>query len=126
MQKMKINRHMTNICTDNLIASKQFYTQYFDFEVQFNSDWFIQLKSTNIGLEIGLIDRHNQLVPTEFQTPPTGFYQTYLVDNVDAFAAQLAANVIVIQAPQDTEYGQRRMLIKAPEGSLIDISSLMK
>ncbi|MBL1419032.1 MAG: hypothetical protein COC24_000830 [Alphaproteobacteria bacterium] len=123
---MKINRHMTNICTDNLIASKQFYTQYFDFEVQFDSDWFIQLKSNNIDLEIGLIDKHNALVPTEFQNTPTGFYQTYVVDNVDNFAAQLAANVTIIQPPEDTQYGQRRILIKAPEGSLIDISSLME
>ncbi len=122
---MKINRYITNICTNNLITSKEFYTKYFDFEVQFDSDWFIQLKSSNIDLEIGLISKHNQLVPQEFQNPPNGFYQTYVVDNVDDFHSRLEANVNIIQLPQDTGYGQRRMLIKAPEGSLIDVSSLI-
>lgn len=122
---MKINRHMTNICTTDLPASQKFYTQYFDFKVQFDSVWFIQLKSTNIDLEIGLINMNNELVPAEYQNQPNGFYQTYVVDNVDDFAAQLDANVTIIQTPQNTPYGQRRMLIKAPEGSLIDVSSLV-
>ena len=123
---MKINRYLTNICCKDLTLSKQFYTQYFDFEIMFDSDWFVQLTSQNSNTELGLIDINSPLILEEYRNQPTGFYQTYIVDDVDLFADSLEDSVKILQAAEDTEYGQRRMLVQAPEGSLIDISSLMK
>ncbi|MTI29852.1 hypothetical protein E1171_03420, partial [Cytophagales bacterium RKSG123] len=41
----RINRIMTNICSDNLAVSKNFYTKLFDFNVDYDSDWFVHLIS---------------------------------------------------------------------------------
>ena len=115
---------MTNICSDNLVESKNFYTKLFDFHVDFDSDWFIHLISKEKNLELGIIDRTNEIVSKEFQNNPQGFYITFVVDNVDEiFNKAKLENFEIVSEPKDTFYGQRRLLLKDPNGALVDISS---
>ncbi|MEO0472521.1 MAG: VOC family protein [Bacteroidota bacterium] len=121
-----INRLMTNICSDHLAQSKAFYTTLFDLEVNFDSDWFVQLVSKDKGFELGIIDRKHEMVPEAFQHQPTGFYLTFVVENADA-VFELAKEKLfeIVQEPEDTFYGQRRLLLKDPDGTLLDVSSLI-
>ncbi|MDN5212893.1 VOC family protein [Fulvivirgaceae bacterium BMA12] len=120
----KINRLMTNICSDNLAGSKTFYTKLFDFDVNYDSDWFVHLISKDSQLELGIIDRFNDMVPKDFQHKPAGFYVTMVVDNADEiFEIAKAENFEVVGEPADTFYGQRRFLLKDPDGTLVDVSS---
>ncbi|KYG84483.1 hypothetical protein AWW67_05070 [Roseivirga seohaensis] len=122
-----INRIMTNICSDNLAASRDFYTKLFDFKVDFDSDWFVHLISKNKNLELGIIDRTNEIVPKDFQNNPQGFYVTFVVDNVDEiFRIAESEKFEIISEPRDMFYGQRRLLLKDPNGTLVDISSPIK
>jgi len=115
---------MTNICTDDLARSRDFYSSLFDFKVEYDSDWFVHLISKDKQLELGLIDRTNELVPKDFQNHPQGFYITFVVDNVDeTFKIADSENFEVLSEPANTSYGQRRFLLKDPNGSLLDISS---
>lgn len=120
----KVNRLLINICSDRLLESKNFYTKLFDFQVDFESEWFIHLLSEHQQLELGIIDRKNELVPEFYQTNPTGIYLTFVVDNTDLlFELAKKENCEIVEEPHDTFYGQRRFLIKDPNGVLIDISS---
>ena len=120
----KINRLMTNICSDNLAESKTFYTKLFDFEVNYDSNWFVHLISKCNQLELGIIDRTNDMVPNGFQHKPAGFYVTMVVDSADEiFEMAKAENFEVVSEPADTFYGQRRLLLKDPDGTLVDVSS---
>ncbi len=120
----KITRMLTNICSNDLIKSKDFYTKLFDFEVGYDSDWFIHLVSKDKKIELGIIDQTNEIVPKDFQNPPQGFYITFVVDNVDeVFEIATSENFDIISEPEDTFYGQRRLLLKDPNGALVDISS---
>lgn len=122
-----VNRIMTNICSDKLTESKYFYTKLFDFNVDYDSDWFIHLISKDKKLELGIIDKSNELVPDEFQMNPQGFYITFVVENVeDLFAIAETEKFEIVSAPVDTFYGQRRLLLKDPNGTLVDISSPIK
>ncbi len=124
---MTINRMMTNICSGNLTKSKNFYTKLFDLEVNYESDWFIHLISKNQQLELGIIDRTNEIIPDGFQKNPQGFYITFIVDDVDKiFKIVESEGLEIISKPTDTFYGQRRLLMKDPDGALIDISSPIK
>lgn len=115
---------MTNICSDNLPESRNFYTKLFDFNVDFDSDWFIHLISKDKKLELGIIDRTNDIVPKDFQDNPQGFYVTFVVDSADEiFQIAESENFEIISEPTDTFYGQRRLLLKDPNGVLVDISS---
>ncbi|WP_298504952.1 VOC family protein [uncultured Maribacter sp.] len=120
----KINRIMTNICSDDLVKSRDFYTKLFDFKVNYDSEWFIHLISKDDKLELGIIDRTNDLVPEEYQSKPQGFYITFVVSNADKiYEIAISENFEVVRKPSNTFYGQRRVLLKDPNGALVDISS---
>ncbi len=119
-----LNRFMTNLCSDHLVASKAFYTTLFGLKVNFDSDWFIQLQDEKTGLELGLILRTSEIVPTDYQHNPQGFYLTFVVEDVEPYYLRAQqAGFTIIQAPHDTFYGQRRLLLRDPDGTLVDVSA---
>ena len=78
-------RILTNICTDNLTKSKDFYVALLGFHVKYDSDWYVQLCSPEDSeIEYGIIQRNHELVPDEYRKAPTGMYVTFVVDDVDA------------------------------------------
>jgi catechol 2,3-dioxygenase-like lactoylglutathione lyase family enzyme len=116
---------LTNICTDDLQKSKDFYVELLGFKVKYDSDWYIQLCSPGDGeIEYGLIKRNHELVPKEYQNSPTGMYVTFVVKDVDlSYKKALGMGLLIIQEPRNEFYGQRRFLLKDPSGCLVDISS---
>lgn len=115
---------MTNICSEQLSESRDFYTKLFDFTIDYDSDWFIHLISTDKKLELGIIDINSEIVPKDIRKQPTGTYITFVVDNVDELYKIAKTNEFkIVQSPVDTFYGQRRMLLKDPNNYIIDISS---
>lgn len=103
MNTHQINRALINICTDDIEVSKSFYTSLFDFTIQFDSNWFVQLKSTSIGYEIALIDINNELVPKQMRNQASGFYLTFVVVDVYHMYAQLLeTDTLILQKPEDT------------------------
>lgn len=119
-----INRMMINICSERLSESRDFYTKLFDFNVDYDSDWFVHLISKDKQLELGIIKRNSEIVPENFQHIPQGFYITFVVQSADeAFEVAKVEGLEILSEPTDTFYGQRRLLLKDPNGSLVDISS---
>ncbi len=122
----KVNRLLTNILSADFTQSKSFYTTLFDFEIAFDSDWFLHLRSTTSGQELAFLDPKHDIVPRELADSHGAFYLTFVVEDV------VKVNMIaksekyeILESPKDTFYGQRRMLLKAPEGTIVDVSSLM-
>jgi len=116
---------LTNICSDELQKSKDFYVELLGFKVKYDSDWYVQLCSpTDSEIEYGIMQRDHELVPPEFQKPPTGVYVTFVVDDVDViYAKALNMELAIVQEPRNEFYGQRRFLTKDPSGCLIDVCS---
>ncbi len=116
---------LTNICSNDLPKSKQFYVDLLGFSVKYDSDWYVQLcSSTDPELEYGIIQRDHDLVPEAFQQAPNGMYVTFVVEDVDkVFQKALSMKVPIIQEPRNEFYGQRRLLTQDPNGCLIDICS---
>ncbi|MEO0555643.1 MAG: VOC family protein [Bacteroidota bacterium] len=119
-----LNRMMTNICSKNLDESKVFYTSLFDFSIDYDSDWFIHLISKDKQLELGIINATHEIVPKSTQTRPEGFYITFVVEKADDIF-QIAKNegFDIVSEPSDTFYGQRRLLLRDPNGVIVDVSS---
>ena len=116
---------LTNICSDDLQQSKDFYVDLLNFHIKYESNWYIQLCSpTNPEIEYGIIQKSHDLVPKAYQQQPTGMYVTFVVDNVDTvYEKALAMNISIEQEPRNEFYGQRRFLVQDPNGCLIDICS---
>lgn len=122
---MTFTRLLTNLCSDRLGESRDFYVSLLGFEVNFDSDWYVQLSSpSHPELELGLMARSSELVPLRFQQEPTGMFITFVVPDVDAvYAKALALGIPILQEPRNEFYGQRRFLTVDPNGCLIDIGS---
>lgn len=122
---MPISRLITNICSQQLGMSRDFYTRLLGFSVAFDSDWYVQVVSpTQPRLELGFIQHDHELIPTAFQTAPQGMYLTIAVDDVEAVHAKAQdLGIEIVQPPKTEFYGQRRMLITDPNGLLLDVSS---
>jgi uncharacterized glyoxalase superfamily protein PhnB len=115
---------MTNICSEKLAESRDYYTKLFDFNVDYDSDWFVHLISKDQQLELGIIRRTSEIVPAEIKDNPHGFYVTFVVENADdVFEIAKNEGCDIIREPTDTFYGQRRLLLKDPNGVIVDVSS---
>jgi len=63
-------------------------------------------------------------VPEASKGSIAGVYLTFVIDDVDGFHQNAVKNGYeVLQAPEITPYGQKRMLLVAPEGTGCDVSS---
>jgi catechol 2,3-dioxygenase-like lactoylglutathione lyase family enzyme len=122
---MALTRILTNICSDQLKESRDFYVSLLGFEVNYDSDWYVQLRCpSNHELEFGIISRTHELVPAQFQKSPTGMYVTFVVPNVDTvYLKAKSLGLKIVQEPKNEFYGQRRFLTIDPNGCLIDICS---
>ena len=122
---MSVRRLLSNISSDRLQESRDFYADLLGMEVAFESDWYIRLHSpTNPGLELGIIQRDHPLLPADWRAVPVGMYLTFVVDNVDDIHARAVVRGLpIVQPPRDEFYGQRRFLTRDPDGTLVDISS---
>lgn len=122
---MSVSRLFANLICRDLDQSRDFYTELFDLKVRFQSDWFVQLGPRGKeGFELGLLRRDHDIVPAAGQVDPQGCILTIVVDDVDSVYRRARAQQLSIEEwPRDLFYGQRRMVVRDPDGMLLDIST---
>lgn len=122
---MTIERAFFNILSNDLEKSREFYVDFIGLEVTFKSDWFINLRSTaNDALELGILKRDHEATPTSGRGTPKGGMLTIIVDDADkAFERAKEFGVTIVEEPKNLFYGQRRLVVEDPDGTLIDISA---
>ena len=122
-----MKRAFTNILSADVDKTAHFYQDLLGMTRHFESDWFVIL--THAGcpdLEFGILDREHSIVPAEIRKPPAGVMLTFVVEDVELiFAKAKNLGATIIEPPTNTPYGQRRMLVQDPDGTVIDVSSLM-
>lgn len=120
-----MQRSFVNILSENVDATASFYERLLDMERHFDSDWFVILTHAGIkDLEYGILQRDHDFVPECARAKPAGVIVTFVVldcDRVHDRAVEMGADIV--QPPTDMPYGQRRMLARDPEGTLIDVSA---
>jgi catechol 2,3-dioxygenase-like lactoylglutathione lyase family enzyme len=122
---MTVNRILVNICSEQLPQSRDFYVALLGMQVNYDSDWYVQLRSASQPeLELGIIQRSHALVPARYQHAPTGMYITFVVPDVDSILRTAKSMKLeILQEPRNEFYGQRRFLTVDPNGCLLDICS---
>ncbi len=121
-----ILRGFPNVLTADIPATKSWYLALLDWVVEFDSDWFVHLKAADApGVELGIIDRNHEVVaPAISLATGDRLMLTLVVDDVDVTHARaIELGCEIVQPPTDLFYGQRRMLVRDPNGTLVDLSS---
>ena len=111
--------------TDDLERSRDWYVDRLGYKVDFDSDWFVQLRSPkNEAVELGLLKRGHELVPESYRAATAGVMLTVVVDDVEVVHRRAVdRGDRIVEEPRDLFYGQRRMLVLDPGGMLVDVSS---
>ncbi|MFG1792969.1 VOC family protein [Nocardia sp. NPDC049149] len=121
---MKLSGFYPVIGTPEIAAARDFYTQWFGFEITFEADWYISLRRKgDVTYELALLDYTHPTVPEAYRKPVQGLLLNFEVDDVDAEWKRL-----VVQGGhkaeleiRSEEFGQRHFIIADPSGVLIDV-----
>ncbi len=120
---MKFESAYPVICTDRLMESRDFYTRHFNFEITFEADWYISLRSKETSVyELALMDYRHTSLPGAFQEPTKGLLLNFEVADVDQEYDRLKkAGLSIVYEIKSEEWGQRHFITKDPNGLLIDV-----
>ena len=120
-----MKRAFANILSGTVDRTARFYESLLGMHRHFESDWFVILSHPQMdGLELGILDRATDMIPDAARSVPAGLMLTFVVDDTDAVhsvAVKLGAEIM--EKPTDMPYGQRRMLMRDPDGTLVDVSA---
>ena len=120
-----MQRLFTNILSGDVDRAARFYEDLLGMHRHFESDWFVILKHEQLGdVEFGILERVNEIVPAQARRTPTGVILTFVVEDCDAIyerAVSLGAEILA--PPTDMFYGQRRLLLRDRDGTVVDVSS---
>ncbi|MDX8346740.1 VOC family protein [Cognatiyoonia sp. IB215446] len=120
-----MNRAFTNILCDNVETNARFYEDILDMHRRNDFGWFIIMGSDDLpGLELGLLDKAHETVPPVVAQPPAGLILTFVVEDVAVCHRKaVAEKAEIVEEPTDLPYGQTRLLLRDPAGTIVDISS---
>lgn len=125
---MALRRAFPTILSDRLPETRDFYVRLLGFEVAFDSDFYVALRTPEDDdgtvCELGIWAVGHEMVPPPYRADPAGIVLTFVVDDVDALHVEARRQQIpVVAPPRDQFYGRRRMLVTDPNGLLVDVSS---
>lgn len=120
-----MKRSSANILCEDPAKAAAFYERLLGMTRRFDFGWFVLLTHADMAdLEFGLLDRGHETVPRDLATAPAGVIVSFVVADVEPyFEDARAVGADIVQEPTDLFYGQRRMLLRDPEGTVVDISS---
>ena len=112
------------ICTDKVAQSRAFYLEHFPFELTFDSDWYVSLKSTGARpFELAILDYRHETIPEGYREPFQGGLIINLeVEEVDSIFERFRDAGLPIHLELRSEpFGQRHFITSDPNGVLIDV-----
>ncbi len=111
------------ILSADVASSKQFYVDYFDFEVVFDADWYVSLRSVSApGQELAFLDDRHPSLPAPFRISAAGVVINIEVDNVDVEYERLKREGIsMVLDLRSEDWGQRHFMVTDPSGLLVDV-----
>lgn len=121
----KLNRVLFNILIKDMATSVDFYRRIVDLQPIYESEWFVVLTPPGQpNVQIGLIDQVSEFAPRHAWGTHEGAYMTFVVDDVfGALEAAREMGVEIIEEPVALDYGQTRLLVRDPNGMILDLST---
>lgn len=120
-----MNRAFSNILTGDVSATAQFYEDLLGMKRTGDFGWFVILSHDDMpGFELGVLDRNHETIPAGVTANPSGVVLTFVVTSVeDVHSQAMTMNAVIVEGPTDLPYGQRRLMLRDPAGTALDISS---
>ncbi len=124
---MKLSSYYPVIAVDDVAVSTAFYKKHFGFVAAFETDWYVHLTLPNEDgagpvINLAILDANHQTIPEGYRLPAQGVLLNFETEDVDNFyQAMKNADVAIIQALRDEDFGQRHFIMRDPQGVMIDV-----
>ncbi len=120
-----MERAFANVLTDDVDRTCRFYEELLGLKRTGDFGWFCLLGSDAMPTyELGVLDRTHETVPTLGASAPAGVILTFVIGDVQAaFAKAKEMQAEIVEPPKALPYGQTRLLLRDPAGTLVDISA---
>lgn len=127
---MKINSFYPVVLSQHVGESAQFYQKHFGFEVVYESEWYVSLRTCGDGqnrYELAILDAGHPTIPSSYRRRAEGLILNMEVDHVDIEYKRLVldAKLTLEQDIRNEEFGQRHFIISDPGGVLIDVITVI-
>ena len=120
---MRPNSYYPVLGCRSVAASRDFYVQYFDFEIGFEIDWYVHLRHrTAPEVNLALVAHDHASVPAAHRRPADGLLLNFEMEDVDAFYQHCReAGLTIALELRDEDWGQRHFILVDPGGVLVDV-----
>lgn len=118
---MKLN---AGVLTEKLAESKAFYSEYLNFGVTFENEFYLLMHTPNREAELSFLLPNHPTQQPFFHAPfnGKGMYLTIEVDDVDTLYKEVKDKGVDIKVDlRDEPWGDRHFAIEDPNGIGIDI-----
>jgi catechol 2,3-dioxygenase-like lactoylglutathione lyase family enzyme len=109
------------LMTTDVATTADFYRRHLDFEVTFESDWYVSLKKGT--WELAVLEAGHRTIPEGYRAAAAnGILINVEVTDVDAVHDRLlAAGLVPVLPLRSEDFGQRHAIFAGPDGVLLDI-----
>lgn len=126
---MKIKQVVPTLITREVVATRDFYANWFGFEAVFDSDWYVHLKHPDSAQEIGVLTPNHESQPEMFQPEFNGHGVglSIEVDDVDAVFHEFTSRAAPMWSSlRDEPWGGRQFLMRDPAGMAISVYQIVR
>ncbi len=120
---MQVTSFYPVLMSAQIAATRDFYVQHFGFQITFEADWYVSLKSADGRYELAFVAYNHETVVAAYQKPVKGLLLNFEVANADAEYERLikAAGLPLRRELLTEDFGQRHFATSDPNGVLIDV-----
>ncbi|MDX1738034.1 MAG: VOC family protein [Alphaproteobacteria bacterium] len=124
---MKVQNYYPVLCVSDVAAQSEFYQKHFNFQVGFDSDWYVHLvMKDNPDVSIAFVQKDHPSVPQDFRKDAAGVILNFEVEDVDAFYEKACESNLDIKLElRDEAWGQRHFILTDPSGAMIDMIKII-
>jgi catechol 2,3-dioxygenase-like lactoylglutathione lyase family enzyme len=124
---MQMNSFYPVLMSDKIAETRNFYVQHFGFQITFEADWYVSLKSPDERYELAFVAYNHETVVAEYQKPVQGLLLNFEVENADAEYNRLInmAGLPLRRELLTEDFGQRHFAVSDPNGVLIDVIQIV-
>lgn len=118
---MKITSLYPVLMVDDVAPAALFFREELGFEVTFEADWYVSLRTGNF--ELAVLDRTHATIPEGFREPVRGLLLNVEVEDAAAEHTRLVGERGLSErlSLRDEDFGQRHFIVEGPGGVLIDV-----
>jgi catechol 2,3-dioxygenase-like lactoylglutathione lyase family enzyme len=109
-----------DLCVADVGVAVAFYRELLGLEVTVDHGWYAELGAGGRTL-LAVVERSHETVPPEARVEPQGLLVSFEVDDVDLVAAEVQRRGIAVVLALVSELGQRHLMVRDPDGSVVDI-----